>query len=70
MVAETLSVGAMLATPAADVAANDVEAIVNKLTKMARVVRFMSFFSSCSFLVATRRLCRVGQEKLIFMTAN
>jgi hypothetical protein len=44
MVAETLSVGAMLATPAADVAANDVEAIVNKLAKMARVVRFMSFF--------------------------
>jgi hypothetical protein len=38
-----------VATPAADAAANDVEAIVNKLAKMARVVRFMSFFSSCSF---------------------
>jgi hypothetical protein len=49
MVADTVSCGATVATPAADVAANDVEAIVNKLTKMARVVRFMSFFSSCSF---------------------
>src|SRR4051812_33622880 len=43
MVAETLSVGATVATPAACVAANDVEAIVNRVTRMARVVRFMSF---------------------------
>jgi hypothetical protein len=71
MVAETVSVGATLATPTADVAANDVEAIVNKLAKMARVVRFMFFFSSCSFPIATSTPLPRGSGKIEFlMTAN
>jgi hypothetical protein len=67
MVADTLSCGATVAAFAACVAANDVEAIVNKLAKMARVVRFMFFSPHVRSRLPLRRLCRVGQEKLNFL---
>jgi hypothetical protein len=45
IVAETFSVGATVAAPAACVAAKDVETIVNSVARMASVKRFISLFS-------------------------